>query len=55
MPRNTDNESFSAKETKKRFEAALRGAFNAPATPLKSMIPKRPKAQPTNAKKKPGK
>jgi hypothetical protein len=49
------NEDYGAKEAKRRFEAALQGAFNTPATPLKSMTPKRPKAQPSRAKKKPGK
>jgi hypothetical protein len=48
-------QSFSPKETQARFEAALRGAFATPPQPLKSMTPKRPKAQPTKAKKKPGK
>jgi hypothetical protein len=48
-------QSFSAKETKARYEAALRGAFATPPQPLKSMTPKRPKAQLESAKKKPAK
>jgi hypothetical protein len=42
MPRDMDNESFSAKETKQRFEAALRGARAAGHKPMKAMSPKTP-------------
>jgi ribosomal protein S10 len=38
-------ESFSAKETKRRVKAAVRGAFKTPPKPLKSMTLKRPRAQ----------
>jgi hypothetical protein len=51
--KQNQNQEYSAKETQRRYKAALQGAFNTPATPLKSM--KRPKAQPATAKKKPGK
>jgi hypothetical protein len=46
-------DQYSDKEAKARFEAALRGGLNTAPKPLKSMSPKRPKAQPTKAKKKP--
>jgi hypothetical protein len=36
---------FSEKEARKRFEAALRGGLSTPPKPLKSMTPKRKKAQ----------
>jgi hypothetical protein len=51
MPRNTDNESFSAKETKERFEAALRGVRVAGHKPMKAMSPKAAPAK-KGAKKK---
>ena len=38
-------DNYSKAEAKARFEAALRGALSTPPTPLKSMTPKRPKAQ----------
>jgi hypothetical protein len=38
MPRgSTSKDSYSKQETQQRFEAALRGAFNTPAKPLKSI------------------
>jgi hypothetical protein len=37
------NEQFSKQETERRFEAALRGAFKTPPTPMKRMIAKRRK------------
>jgi hypothetical protein len=37
------NEQFSKQETERRFEAALRGAFKIPPTPMKSMVAKRRK------------
>jgi hypothetical protein len=37
------NEQFSKQETERRFEAALRGAFKTPPTPMKSMVAKRRK------------
>jgi hypothetical protein len=36
---------FSKAEAQARFEAALRGGLSTPPKPLKSMTPKRPKAQ----------
>jgi hypothetical protein len=47
-----DSDQYSKAETQRRYKAALQGAFNTPATPLKSMTPKRPKAQPVKVKKK---
>jgi hypothetical protein len=49
MTRKTD-EKYSKEESQKRFEAALRGGLNTPPTPLKSMTPKRTKAQPAKRK-----
>jgi hypothetical protein len=43
-------DSYSDKEAKARFEAALKGAMNTPHKPLKE----KPKAKP-KPKKKPGK
>jgi hypothetical protein len=39
MARRT-SEQFSKQEAERRFEAALRGAFKAPPTPMKSLGPK---------------
>jgi hypothetical protein len=39
------DEHHSKKETQRRFEAALRGAFATPPKPMKDIPPKRPKAQ----------
>jgi hypothetical protein len=44
-------DQYSDKEAKARFEAALRGGLKTPPKPLKSMTPKRKKAQ--LSKKKP--
>jgi hypothetical protein len=44
MAQNKDQ--YSDKEAKARFEAALRGGLSTPPKPLKSMTPKRKKAQP---------
>jgi hypothetical protein len=49
------SDQYGKAETQRRYKAALQGAFNTPATPLKSMTPKRTKAQPATAKKKSGK
>jgi len=38
MPK--DSEKYSAKEAKRRFEAALRGGLNTPPKPLKDIAPK---------------
>jgi len=46
-----DPNSYSDKEAKARFEAALRGGLSTPPKPLKSMTPKRQKAQRVRAKK----
>jgi hypothetical protein len=35
------NEPFSKQEAERRFEAALRGAFKTPPTPMKSLASKR--------------
>jgi hypothetical protein len=40
-----DQAKYSEGESQQRFEAALRGAFATPATPMKSLSPKRPKKQ----------
>jgi hypothetical protein len=40
MARKQSDDSFSEEETARRVEAALRGAFSGPPTPLKD-IPKR--------------
>jgi hypothetical protein len=50
-----ESNQYSKAETERRYKAALQGAFKTPPKPLKSMTPKRPKAQPATAKKKPGK
>jgi len=34
---NKANDRYSERESKERFEAALRGALNTPAKPLKSL------------------
>jgi len=39
------NDQYSERETQRRFEKALRGAFSTPATPLKNIPPKRPKTR----------
>jgi hypothetical protein len=49
-----DEEQFSEKEAKARFEAALKGAMNTPHKPLKEK-PKVRAAKKTKPKKKPGK
>lgn len=43
MAKNPDQ--YSDKEAKARFEAALRGGLKTPPKPLKSVTPKRQKAQ----------
>jgi hypothetical protein len=46
MPtRRTIPDRFSEAETKRRFEATLRGALNTPPKPLKDISPKRAKPQ----------
>ena len=50
MPRRTDNKSFSAKETKQRFEAALRGARIAGHKQKEDLISKRPSPRPKPVK-----
>ncbi len=40
-----DKEKYSAREAKRRFEAALRGGLSTPPKPLKSMTPKRKRAK----------
>jgi hypothetical protein len=45
---NPRNEQFSEEETKRRFEAALRGARLAETKPMKDIPPKRPKSNPNN-------
>jgi hypothetical protein len=35
------NEPFSKQEAERRFEAALRGAFKSPPTPMKAIAAKR--------------
>jgi hypothetical protein len=42
---------FSQKETKRRFEAALHGAFVTPHKSMKDIPPKRQKLQPAKRKK----
>jgi len=48
-----DQDRYSEQEAKKRYEAALRGAFDTPAKPMKEISPKRrpeksaPKKKPT--------
>jgi hypothetical protein len=46
-----NDDQYSDKEAKARFEAALKGAMSAPHKPLKE----KPKAKKSNPKKKPGK
>jgi len=46
------DDKFSKKEAAKRMEAALRGAFKTPPTPMKSIPPKRATAQPGKRKSK---
>jgi hypothetical protein len=50
--KQNQGEKYSTQETERRHKAALQGAFNTPAKPLKTMTQKRPKAQPVTAKKK---
>jgi ribosomal protein S10 len=45
-------ESFSAEETERRVKAAVQGAFNTLPKPLKSMTPRRSKAQQKSAPEK---
>jgi hypothetical protein len=45
------NEQYSDEEAQQRFQAALKGALNTPPKPLKSMTPKRGKAQSKKGKK----
>jgi hypothetical protein len=45
-------EQYSKQESQQRFKAALEGAFKTPPTPMKSMTPKRPKAQRAKRKTK---
>jgi hypothetical protein len=45
MSRKSSDETYGEKEAKARFEAALRGGLSTPPKPLKSMTPKRKKAQ----------
>jgi hypothetical protein len=52
--RKQNLEKFTPEEARRRFEAALRGARIAGHKPMKSMTPKRTKAQ-LAKKKKPGK
>jgi hypothetical protein len=47
----TPEKQYSRKETQKRFEAALQGAFNTPPKPLKDVPKKRAKKQ-AKAKRK---
>jgi hypothetical protein len=51
MNTKRQDDEYSEQEAQQRFQAALKGALNTPAKPLKSMTPKRAKPQP----KKPGK
>jgi len=44
MDAKRDNK-FSEREAKQRLDAALRGAFKTPPTPMKDIPSKRPKAQ----------
>jgi hypothetical protein len=46
----SSDEQYSDEETKRRFEAALRGAREVGHEPMKNITPKRPKAK-TGAKK----
>jgi hypothetical protein len=39
------DDQFSKREAKQRLEAALKGAFKTPPTPMKDIPPKRPSAQ----------
>jgi|GEM_PF-4602273 len=50
MSKKTD--TYSKDETKRRFEAALRGARKAATIPYKSMTPKEDSAQPKRKKAK---
>jgi hypothetical protein len=43
MPRASDD--YSKREAKQRLEAALKGAFKTPPTPMKDIPSKRPRAQ----------
>jgi hypothetical protein len=51
MGSKSSNDSYGDEEAKARFEAALRGGLSTPPKPLKSMTPKREKAQRTKRKK----
>jgi hypothetical protein len=46
------DEKFSAEESQKRFEAALKGARIAGHKPMESLTRKKPKAQPKKRTKK---
>jgi hypothetical protein len=46
-----NEDKYSDKEAKRRFEAALRGGLNTPPKPLKSMTPKRSSKQSASRKK----
>jgi hypothetical protein len=45
MIKSKDTEQYSNKEASRRFEAALRGAFNTPPKPMKEISRTRPKAK----------
>jgi hypothetical protein len=46
------DEQYTEEETQRRFLGSLKAALNTPPKPLKSMTPKRPKAQRKRAAKK---
>jgi hypothetical protein len=48
----TRNDQYGDQEAQRRFEAALKGAFKTPATPMKDIPPKRPKTQRKRVAKK---
>jgi hypothetical protein len=48
-----DSDRYSEQETRKRYEAALRGAFGTPAKPMREISPKRQSAKRTTKKKQP--
>jgi hypothetical protein len=48
------DDKFSKLEAKCRLEAALRGAFKTPPTPMKSIPPTRARTQPAKRKKAKG-
>jgi hypothetical protein len=45
LNQKAEDHPYSKKEAQRRFLAALKAAVNTPPKPLKSMTPKRPKAQ----------